>query len=304
MTSVKTENKSCKAKEQIEVEIGSTISFGGYDWRVLDIQDGKALLLSDKAVKNRAYQQSSYRKTTWAECSLREYLNGKFYNSLGEDKARIAETVVTTSNNPWYSTNGGDDTNDKIFLLSIEEVVKYFGDSGQLKNRMDNAWCINDEYNSARIATDKKGTVSRWWLRSPGSNDHYAADVNDSGNLVFNGNFVDLSGGGVRPALWLNLQSEYQQEEPDTAMGNNSSNQDMQDDIKQWYATEYPDDETGDCLQEGNSFRDLFHVLVVSIETYEFLGCADSMIRERIFSELSSRMGVGYEDIYALWTNR
>ena len=288
-------------KEQVNPQIGDIISFGENEWRVLDIQDGKALLLSDKVVEKRAYHQSK-TDIIWAECDLRHHLNGEFYDSLGEDKARIAETTVTTNNNPWYGTDGGAKTNDKVFLLSLEEVVKYFGDSGLLKNRPDGAWHINDEYNSTRVATDENGEALWWWLRSPGDYSDYAASVYDNGYVIVDGDDnVAWLDGGVSPALWLNLQSENPQGEPDTVMSDNSSNQEMQDDIKQWYATAYPDDEMGECLKVGNSFRDLFHALVVSQETYEFLGCADSVIRERIFRELSSRMGVGYEDIYALW---
>ena len=62
---------------------------------------------------------------------MHDYLNGEFYNRFSEnEKARIAETRVITNNNPWrQNINGGEDTTDKIFLLSIEEVVEHLGDS-------------------------------------------------------------------------------------------------------------------------------------------------------------------------------
>jgi hypothetical protein len=160
---------------------------------------------------------------------LHDYLNGvKKYQGKGfydrfspADRARIAQTYISTNNNPWYGTKGGSTVNDYIFLLSIEEVVKYFGDSGDLKTRKDWKWengkdvlahgsgyYINDQYNSARIATDKAGAVTRWWLRSPGFNSGRVADVNCGGRLIVDGNLVDhdfAAGGGVRPALWFNL---------------------------------------------------------------------------------------------------
>ena len=71
---------------------------------------------------------------------------------------------MTNDDNPWYGTRGGNTTTDKIFLLSLEEVVKFFGDSGDLKNRKGWYWengnfvlkdgqgyAINDQYNSTRI---------------------------------------------------------------------------------------------------------------------------------------------------------
>jgi len=193
--------------------IGSTIRFGKYDWRVLDVQNGKALILSENIIEKRRYH--SYAGTAWEECELRVHLNGAFYNAFSlRDKARIDERRITTMNNPWYGTTDGNDTNDRIFLLSIEEVVDYFGDSGQLKNRPEDARSINDQHNSTRIAYDVNGAASWWWLRSPGFHgkedfhSSYAAYVHLDGSLHIFGDFVTnetAGGGGVRPALWLNL---------------------------------------------------------------------------------------------------
>ena len=77
--------------------------------------------------------------------------------------------------------------------------------------------------------------------------------------------------------------------------------QNMHNDISQWYIATYPNDEMGQDLKEGISFKDLLDALTASQEVYTFLGCADSIIRERVFTELSLRMGVGYEDVYKLW---
>ena len=190
-----------------QMKVGDTISFGKYQWRVLDIQDGKALILSDTVIVNKAYHAEP-KEITWEKCTLRQYLNGEFYNSFStEGKARILETTIPNNDNPWYGTSGGAATKDRIFLLSIEEVVKYFGDSGQLKNQPKDAYSINDQYNSARIAKDANGNALWWWLRSPGYGSHDAAYVYDDGILNVLGLFVYLShtSGGARPALWLNL---------------------------------------------------------------------------------------------------
>ena len=188
-------------------EIGSIISFGGYDWRVLDVQDGRALLLSEYIIEHRAYHNRS-EAVTWETSTLRHYLNNQFFNSFNEsDRARIAETRVLNNNNPWRGTHGGNDTNDRIFLLSIEEVVRYFGDSGELRNREGewSEWAIYDRYNFARIARTRNGEASWWWLRSPGLDSYCAAGVNSGGILDFRGLHVVYGSGGVRPALWLNL---------------------------------------------------------------------------------------------------
>ena len=141
---------------------------------------------------------------------MRRYLNGEFYNRFtAEERGRILETRVINSDNHWYGTTGGADTTDRVFLLSIDEVVRYFGDSGQLWNRPNDEWWIDDEYNQARVAYRLEDNEAWWWwLRSPGSNSYSAANVLSDGWLNVSGNSVHRSYyGGVRPAMWLNLQS-------------------------------------------------------------------------------------------------
>ena len=193
-------------KEQINPNIGDIIKFGGYDWRVLDTQDDKALLLSDKIVGRIFYHKPRrHEKTTWAECNLRSYLNSRFYVSLSKDKARIVETKIITSNNIWYGTDGGATTSDRVFLLSIEEVIRYFGDSGQLKSRPDNDWRIDDKFNAARLATNERGEALWWWLRSPGLDSDHVVFVSSDGTMHVHGTPFINDPSGVRPALWLNL---------------------------------------------------------------------------------------------------
>jgi hypothetical protein len=119
-------------------ERGNIVPFGGYTWRVLDLQEGKALLLCEKVIEQRAYNSSggeAKKGNTWAECGLRDYLNSSFYNSLGQDKTQVAEMLVVNYDNLWYGTAGGEDTSDRIFLLSIEEADRYFGDSEDYLNK-------------------------------------------------------------------------------------------------------------------------------------------------------------------------
>jgi hypothetical protein len=213
--------------------VGDKIKFGGYDWIVLDVQGGKALILTEKVLFHLSYDASYAEVVTWADCSVRTYLNEYFYDSFSAaDKVRIAETRNVNKDNPWHGTDGGADTTDKVFLLSIEEVVKYFGDSGQLRDPpyyynewMDEwelEWAIDDQYNDKRVAYsavaglrgEPAGSATAWWLRSPGNREETIAYVSFYGSVDIYGMdyyypAADMSDGGfyylgVRPALWLN----------------------------------------------------------------------------------------------------
>ncbi|MDR0197434.1 MAG: fibronectin type III domain-containing protein, partial [Oscillospiraceae bacterium] len=199
--------KSKKTSGTATVKKGSTIKFGDYDWRVLDVdvKNGRALIITDISIEYRAYNEEN-TDVTWETCDLRAYLNGEFYNSFGAaDKARIAKTKVKNKDNQWFGTPGGKDTEDYVFLLSIEEVVKYFGDSGQLKNGNPNTgYHIDDKYNEARVAYSLYGRVSDWWLRSPGEDSSHAAAVGVSGLALVSGFYVYYNV-SVRPAMWITL---------------------------------------------------------------------------------------------------
>jgi len=192
-----------------DIEIGETISFGGIDWLVLDVQDDRALLITKNVIETRRYH-SSYPSVTWEICELRAYLNGTgAYEGKGfidrfsaQQRARIQTVDNANPNNPRYNTRGGNVTQDQVFLLSIEEVVEYFGDSGQLGD--PNAYYIGDEYNYNRVAK-YNGRIHWWWLRSPGYGSNWAAGVDYGGGIGIGGCPVYGEGRGVRPALWLAL---------------------------------------------------------------------------------------------------
>jgi hypothetical protein len=191
-----------------EPEVGDIIEFGSYDWRVLAVENGKALVISEYLIERRAYH-NTVENITWADCDLRKYLNGDFYNSFSAtERARIADTNNVNSDNQWYGTAGGANTTDKIFLLSLEEVVRYFGDSGRLANRPSgNPTYIRDQYDNNRVAYElsDKSSAYYWWLRSPGYYSDNAACVIVDGWVGVLGYFVYHDYIGVRPALWLKL---------------------------------------------------------------------------------------------------
>ena len=173
-----------------DIIVGDIIEFGGIFWRVLDVQDGKMLIISEDILESRPYHEPG-GDITWEHSTLRDYLNGEFYNGFDlSDRVRITETAVINNDNLSYDTPGGNDTTDKIFLLSIDEARAYFAD------------------NSARVAYGADGGSSRWWLRSPGYISYSAAIVRNDGSIfdgIYNyGNNVYNINYGVRPAMWLN----------------------------------------------------------------------------------------------------
>jgi len=192
------------------LQVGDKITFDKYLWRVLDIQDNMALIITNQIIEQRAYH-NKYIETTWNDCETRRYLNGEFYDRFDEtNKSRILQVTNKNLDNPWYGTKAGNESQDRIFILSLEEVCRYFGDStDKLYNRGNNRyWKKNDENNRKRLAGFGE-TCWWWWLRSPGRHNRLAAYVHGTDGCVgVNGNNVTNDRGGIRPALWLQISAE------------------------------------------------------------------------------------------------
>ena len=199
------------------MQAGDKISFGSYEWRVLEVKNNTALIITEYIIEQRAYH-NAYKDITWADCSLRKYLNNEFYDRFSAaEKSRIIPVLNKNPDNQWYGTKGGRDTQDSIFLLSIEETVcRYFGDSSSKlysPGKNQRYWFERkDKNNSKRIARleSRKEGSWWWWLRSPGRVSIKAVYIHGDGNIGIQGNNI-LKGnisdgeckGGLRPALWL-----------------------------------------------------------------------------------------------------
>jgi hypothetical protein len=203
--------------------VGDIIEFGDYNWIVLDVQDNYALIITERAyiLREGGYWHEIWGPITWGASSIRRYLNDDFYNRFSEaDRMRIRETYVKNNDNPWndtdlwYSSTGGENTTDKIFFLSVEEVVRYFGDSGQMDDRPEGIgplrfinW-ISDEHDYARIGRDDTGTALSWWLRTPGANQRLVTFIDPNGVIAMYGTSSPQTPVAARPALWLSLEYE------------------------------------------------------------------------------------------------
>jgi len=182
------------------------MEFGGSNWLVLDEQGGRTLLLSERVIDIAAFHDSqSSGGAFWSESQLRAYLNGEFYLQFSAaDRARIAQTNLVNTANPWREGAANPpDTTDKIFLLSVEEVVEYFGDSEQLEHPRYNSNRISDMYNVGRMGMDTAQRIRPWWLRTPADGSGSAIVVNFDGTILVQNGMPVGQYAGVRPAMWV-----------------------------------------------------------------------------------------------------
>ena len=202
-------------------KIGDIVYFGAYEqdnntsngkenikWRVLAKGNNRILVISDKALDCQPYN-SSYTDVTWEICTLRKWLNNDFFNAAftAEERAKIPMVTVSADKNPQYSTNPGNATTDKVFLLSINEVEKYF-DSDEARKCAPTAYAEAQGVSTrANYKTPSGAATCLWWLRSPGISQDLAARVNNDGSVDEYSYDVDCDNYAVRPAMWISIDS-------------------------------------------------------------------------------------------------
>lgn len=176
------------------------------EWIVLDVKDGIATLLSREVLEARAYNGLGM-SVTWEMCSLRRWLNGDFFDAAFDDaeKDTIEETEVTADRNPFSpDTDPGANTRDSVYLLSIDEALRYFG-SIHIRPAMPTEAAISHGV----YVSDTSGEVgtSLWWLRTPGHYSDSATYVVSNNRLMESGNDVSKGNYGVRPVVRTRLSS-------------------------------------------------------------------------------------------------
>ena len=195
-----------------EYKVGKTIEFGNYpqdkdgtekpiEWIVMKKEGNQVLLLSKYVLDAKSYNEG-WGDVTWETSDIRQWLNNEFYTTAFNktEKAKIQTSLIKNEDNSEYGTSGGNDTEDKVFLLSEKEADTLFSDE---EERIAKA----TEYAEKSGVYVNKEKAAWWWLRSPGYSSRDAAGVGSHGWVDRSGYNVSSYFDGVRPALHLNLQS-------------------------------------------------------------------------------------------------
>ena len=202
-------------KKRAEIEkfnVGNVVAYGQYwqsnnrangktpiEWIVLRRDGNRALLLSKLCLDCKQFN-TDYNNATWENCNVRKWLNQKFMNDAfsQREQEKILATSIHNSDNAEYETPGGNDTSDKIFLLSIDEAEN-------LLNREERQAQCTDYAKAQGVWVDGITDTPYWWLRSPGGDPLLAAAVHYRGKVFIGGLNICVDDTAVRPALWLNV---------------------------------------------------------------------------------------------------
>ena len=185
---LKKSGKNGSGEVRLEPALGKVVEFGSFEqgdgrrpisWRVFEIKDGKALLISEKGLDARRFNPEG-RGSEWKYSELRTWLNSNFMNSAF-NAAELGKIDQVDG--------------ESVFLLSKAEVERFFPDRNSRR-------CVPTKYAEKRGVEPIDG-YARWWLRAPGNGSFYASFVQAKG--LFNNSYVYCEEIMVRPAVWVRI---------------------------------------------------------------------------------------------------
>lgn len=237
------------------------------DWIILDRSGDKVLLLSLYVLEISDYGSNS----KWEDSKVREWLNGSFLETAfsQDERSRIVRTTILPSNSPRYNTDPGNATEDSIFILSLDEVLKYFSDS-LAYTRTPYAERIFQEKVKLWSSSDQ-GHV---WLRTPGAKTNIDTTIiysSSSGySISYYGDYVTKKHGGIRPAIWVNEGTISEWNNPyATVISQGNSNADN--------GTVITNDMIGKVLQVNDKVGGWFRMIAPKDGDYKFSVLADTI---------------------------
>ena len=210
-------------EQDTKVSVGDIVKFGHYEqdnnpdngpekieWIVLDVKNGKALLISRYVLDNRKYG-NNWKYINWEESSIRNWLNNSFFQTAFSKEESTAIIPTDTDNDPLQ---------DRVFILSGKEVFSFFTDREARK-------CLPTEYAISQGDTTQTKqraegrATTHWWLRgTDGSYKGSAGFVEYDGRVIYD----DVSRAyGIRPAIWVDLDSQVISEEKNETTSLNNS---------------------------------------------------------------------------------
>ena len=187
-------------------QVGDIITFGQYEqdvntsngkedikWRVLKVENNRVLIISEVCLESKNIHPSDVN-VTWETSSIRQWLNNEFFNTFTTTERSIIKKSHIINDTYILNSDSGNDTDDYIFLLSVDEAQTYF------------------ESDEARYASfSKHASVNKddsyWWLRTKGEGYLSATFVMMSGKISTHG--VNYWGHeyGIRPAMWIDISN-------------------------------------------------------------------------------------------------
>lgn len=208
-----TEASTVKPVALENAQVGDLVSLGQYEqdnntengkeailWQVLAVEDGRILVISRDGLDAQKYH-AAFTAVTWKESSICKWLNSTFLRAAfsEEEQATIVPVTIPSVTNPQTGLDTGEDAQNRIFLLSIDELQTYLPDQ-KARQAQATPYAI-----SRGVSEDVNYGTCGYWLRNVGNAPQYASYVYYYGDICYEGTSARSSFAAVRPAMWIEV---------------------------------------------------------------------------------------------------
>jgi len=197
-------------------EVGDLVSFGSYEqdgdsengkepilWQVLSVEEDRVLVISKDCLDAQKYH-AAFNTVIWKDSSLCKWLNSTFLRAAftEEEQASLVAVTVPTVTNSQTGLDTGEDAQNRIFLLSIDELISYLPTPKDRQAR-PTPYAIN-----RGVSLDNTYGTCAYWLRDIGKASQYASYTYYYGEINYQGAAARSTFVAVRPAMWIRMPSE------------------------------------------------------------------------------------------------
>ncbi len=226
----------------LKLNIGDVIEFGKYEqdanfyngkenieWILID-KNEQGLLLTTKYLLDCKPFNIFHRKVFWEDSSIRSWLNNEFYNNAfsNSEKELINTAYLINDENPYHKTFSGNNTYDKVFLLSISEVLNIYNKNQNLEISKRDALTLDikklckptqfAKNNGVRVNISPAiyNGCGNYFLRTAGlfgerkwygnvTAEFYQSIITEDGRLSSKGTGVHSLDDGIRPCVYIKI---------------------------------------------------------------------------------------------------
>ncbi len=190
---------------------GDIVSFGFYDqdgnaengseaieWIVLEVEEDRVLLIS-RYILDAARFANPARSTNYAGSDIRNWLNNDFKESAfssAQQEVLLSFTVDPGKNESHPAVGQGQAVEDKVGILSIEQIYHYFPGFSDRQCRATERAADNGVFRAGN-------GFSPWWTCTMGANSIQATLARSDGDINFDGRDLSLGTFGARPVICL-----------------------------------------------------------------------------------------------------
>ena len=201
----------------------NTFHYFRYDpikWRVIELNGDEATLIADRELDCLPYHTVS-EEVKWEDCSLRSFLNddkkGFYANAFSEtEKKSVLISENENPDNSYYGTECGAPVEDKVFILSADEV---FASPAAARHGFYAGGGVDDPARRFRptMYAKARGTWFSpvdayrgngfWFMRTAGYSLSNTTYICDFGYIYNRGTDVTCNDSGILPAIRIDLST-------------------------------------------------------------------------------------------------